>query len=187
MKLAVRWEGVADKSICTPGKIEIVPIASENIEGFHAALDVVARERKYLTMLEAPQLPQTRSFVLGMIDKGNPQFVALDEGRVVGWCDITRHFRPTQSHRGSLGMGIIPGYRGNRLGRRLMEAALNAATDVGLIRIELFVHTDNARAIALYDRVGFRREGVERRGTLIDGRFIDSIRLALMLDERGWR
>lgn len=187
MKLAVRWEGVADKSICTPGKIEIVPIASENIEGFHAALDVVARERKYLTMLEAPQLPQTRSFVLGMIDKGNPQFVALDEGRVVGWCDITRHFRPTQSHRGSLGMGIIPAYRGNRLGQRLMEAALNAANDVGLIRIELFVHADNARAIALYERVGFRREGVERRGTLIDGRFIDSIRLALMLDERGWR
>lgn len=82
-------------------------------------------------------------------------------------------------------MGIIPAYRGNRLGQGLMEAALNAATDAGLIRIELFVHADNARAIALYERVGFRREGVERRGTLIDGRFIDSIRMALMLDERG--
>ncbi len=185
MKLAISWEEVVDKSMITPGKIEIVPIAPENIEGFHSALDVVARERKYLTMLEAPPLPQTRNFVLGMIDKGNPQFVALDEERVVGWCDITRHFRPTQARRGSLGMGIIPAYRGNRLGQRLMEAALNAATDLGLLRIELFVNADNARAISLYERVGFRREGVERRATLIDGRFIDSIRMALMLDECG--
>lgn len=168
-----------------PDNIEIVPITRDNIEGFHAALDVVARERKYLTMVEAPPLPEVRSFVLGMIDKGNPQFVALDEGRVVGWCDITRHFWPSQAHRGSLGMGIIPSYRGNRLGQRLIEAALNAANNVGLIRIELFVHADNARAIALYERIGFRREGIAKRGTLIDGRYIDSISMALMLDERG--
>lgn len=70
MKLAVRWGGVIDKSMCTPGKIDIVPIAPENIEGFHTALDVVARERKYLTWLEAPPFPEMRSFVLGMIDKG---------------------------------------------------------------------------------------------------------------------
>jgi len=44
MKLAIRREGVTDKSMCTPGKIDIVPIAPENIEGFHTALDVVARE-----------------------------------------------------------------------------------------------------------------------------------------------
>lgn len=43
-------------------------------------------------MLEATPLPQTREFVMGMIAKGNPQFVATAQDKVVGWCDISRHF-----------------------------------------------------------------------------------------------
>lgn len=164
-------------------EITIVPIAADNVESFHAALDSVARERKYLTMLEAFPLPETRDFVLGMIDKKNPQVVALLNGRVIGWCDIGRHFFPAHAHRGSLGMGIVDGYRGRGLGRRLIEAALEAARHEGFIRIELSVHADNAPAIRLYEKVGFVREGVHRRAGLIDGRFIDTITMALMLDE----
>ena len=55
----------------------IVPMAETHIESFHRALDTVARERKYLAFLEAPPLPRTRDFVLGMIEKRNPQFVAV--------------------------------------------------------------------------------------------------------------
>ncbi|MGO8264223.1 GNAT family N-acetyltransferase, partial [Rhizobium ruizarguesonis] len=70
-----------------PG-IRIEPIAAAHIYSFHHALDVVAREKKYLSMLEATPLPQTREFVMGMIAKGNPQFVATAGGEVVGWCYI---------------------------------------------------------------------------------------------------
>ena len=34
-------------------QIEIVPIALEHVDGFHRALDSVARERKYLSVFEA--------------------------------------------------------------------------------------------------------------------------------------
>lgn len=81
-------------------------------------------------------------------------------------------------------MGIIPAYRGRGLGRRLLSAALNQARISGLIRVELSVHADNTRAVALYEKTGFIREGVQRRSVLIDGRFIDTVNMALMLDEQ---
>ncbi len=49
-------------------EIEIAAITAAHIDGFHDALDAVARERKYLTMLEAPPLPRIREFVFDMID-----------------------------------------------------------------------------------------------------------------------
>jgi hypothetical protein len=60
--------------------IEIVPIAQGHIEGFHRALDIVARERRYLAFLEAPPIEATRAFVLDNIKRGHPQFVAVTAG-----------------------------------------------------------------------------------------------------------
>ncbi|RXT24508.1 GNAT family N-acetyltransferase [Rhizobium leguminosarum] len=165
--------------------IRIEPIAAAHIDSFHHALDVVAREKKYLSMLEATPLPQTREFVMGMIAKGNPQFVAVAQNQVVGWCDISRHFFPSHAHRGNLGMGVLPAYRGRGLGRRLVQTTLKAAQEAGFVRVELDVYEDNARAIALYEKMGFAREGIARRAARIDGRFIDAISMALLFEERG--
>ncbi len=159
-------------------EIRIEHISDEHIEGFHEALDTVARERNYLSLLEAFPLDETRAFVLGMIDKGNPQFVALADGKVIGWCDITRHGFPSHAHAGRLGMGIVPAYRGQGLGCRLIETTLRAAREAGIERIELSVHSDNNRAIALYEKVGFVREGLARKSVRIDGRYKDAIHMA---------
>jgi len=158
----------------------VAPIAPEHIESFHRAVDTVARERKFLTLLEALPLSQTREFVLNNITSGNPQFVALAAGEVVGWCDIRRHFFPAHAHRGTLGVGIIPAYRSRGLGVRLLNATLEAAFGAGFVRVELDVHADNARAIALYDKVGFVREGTVRDAVFVDGEYRDAITMALI-------
>ncbi|MBX5186096.1 GNAT family N-acetyltransferase [Rhizobium sp. NZLR5] len=163
--------------------VRIEPISAAQIDSFHRTLDVVAREKKYLSMLEATPLPETRAFVMGMIAKANPQFVAIAQDEVVGWCDINRHFFPSHAHRGKLGMGILPAYRGQGLGRKLIETTLRAAQEVGFIRVELDVYQDNLRAIALYEKLGFVREGIIRRAARIDDRFIDAIGMALLFDE----
>ena len=154
--------------------ISIEPIRAEHVESFHRALDAVSRERKYLSFLESPPLEAVRAFVLDIIGNGNPQFVAIANGKVVGWCDIRRESRPTHAHRGTLGMGILPAYRDKGLGGRLMRQTLDAARQCGLHRVELSVHADNARAIALH-------EGRGRDAVLIDGRYIDSLNMAIIL------
>jgi RimJ/RimL family protein N-acetyltransferase len=40
------------------------------------------------------------------------------------------------------------------------------------------VHADNARAIALYERIGFVREGVARDAVFVDGQYRDAISMA---------
>jgi RimJ/RimL family protein N-acetyltransferase len=65
---------------------------------------------------------------------------------------------------------------------------LDAARRFGLTRIELTVHADNLRAIALYKSVGFQQEGVLRDASRIDGEYIDSLAMALVETRRPfWR
>ena len=164
---------------------QIVPIKPEHVESFHLALDTVSRERRYLAFLEAPPLEKTREFVLGCIERSDPQLVALLGDEVVGWCDIVRHQRPIHSHRGTLGMGIVPTHRGRGLGLRLINETIGKARDAGIVRIELTVHANNYRAISLYEKVGFVREGTQRDAIRIDGEYGDSIAMAII--ERGNR
>ena len=160
--------------------VAIEPIRAEHVESFHRALDAVSRERKYLSFLEAPPLEAVRAFVLDMIENDHPQFVAIADGDVIGWCDIRRQDRATRAHCGTLGMGILPAYRNKGMGARLMRRTLDAAREFGLHRVELSVHADNARDIALYEKIGFVHEGRARDAVSIDGRYIDSLNMAMI-------
>jgi ribosomal protein S18 acetylase RimI-like enzyme len=149
--------------------VEIVPIAADHVESFHRALDFVARERRYLAFLEAPPLEETRAFVLDMIKHGYPQWVVLSAGEVVGWCDVTPKTRPTYAHGGVLGIALLPPFRGQGIGKRLILRTLDAARAFGLRRIELTVRENNASAIALYKSMGFEVEGLQRGAVHVDG------------------
>ena len=116
---------------------EIRPIAENNIPSFRATLDAVAREQKFLSLLEAPPLEQMRHFVLNNIKKGYPQFVVLVDEETAGWCDVLPNARRTvYAHCGTLGMGLLPKYRGQGIGHKLTERALDAALAFGFTRIE---------------------------------------------------
>lgn len=161
----------------------IIPIAEEHIEGFCAAVDCVARERRYLAFLEGPPLDSSRAFVRDNIAQGHPHYVALDGGRVVGWCDITPPGRPVYAHGGILGIGVLPAWRGKGTGRRLMAATLAAARARGLKRVGLTVYDHNERAAALYRKMGFAVEGRQRKACLIDGVYHDVILMGLLFDD----
>jgi RimJ/RimL family protein N-acetyltransferase len=162
--------------------IQIVPITEALIEGFCAAVDSVARERQFLAFLEGPPLVQSQAFVRDNLAGSWPHFVALDEqGEVVGWCDVTSMHRQAAAHVGVLGIGVLADYRGQGLGEQLLRAALQAARDKGLTRVELSVHGTNEPAMVLYHKLGFEVEGVKRKAVLIDGVYDDSIIMALLM------
>lgn len=161
---------------------EIIPITEDHIQGFWSAVDSVARERKYLAFLEGPPINTTKDFVLQNI-KGNwPHFIAMSEGKIIGWCDISALDRPVFAHIGSLGIGVSAPYRGQGVGKALMSAALQKAKQKGLTRIELTVRENNASAIALYEKMGFEKEGVHKNGVCIDGKYENHIFMALLFN-----
>jgi RimJ/RimL family protein N-acetyltransferase len=160
---------------------EIVAIDEEHISGFRAAVDVVARERKYLAFLEAPPLENVTKFVLRNIELAYPQFVVLSAGGVVGWCDVLpNRSRVIYWHCGTLGVGLLPGFRGKGIGRQLMRRTIDAAFAFGLTRIELTVRQGNANAIALYKSLGFEIEGLHRNAVCIDGQYENLHSMALL-------
>ena len=159
--------------------IQIVPIRAAHIEGFHACLDVVAREKRYLAATEAPPLESARKFVEGNIKNKVPQFVALNSDKVVGWCDISPNGRSSMAHCGVLGMGVLPTYRRRGIGRRLLEATVARATEIGLKRIELDVIVSNSAAIALYTNFGFTVEGIKKQALCLEEHYLDLMIMAL--------
>jgi len=168
-----------------PVTFRVVPITEEHIPGFRAAVDSVARELRYLSLMEAPPLESTREFVQGNIASGAPHFVAMADDKVVAWCDVTIKSRPSQAHSGVLGMGVIEPYRGRGIGRALMDAALKAAKAKGLTRVELTVRVDNEPAKKLYDAFGFVVEGICQRHMCINGEYTDSYYMAVLYDKKG--
>jgi ribosomal protein S18 acetylase RimI-like enzyme len=155
--------------------VVVRPVAETDVEGFHACLDAVAGERAYLGFIEGPPLEKTRSFILENISLDIPQFVAVRQGEVVGWCDVSPETLPGFTHCGRLGMGVRKEFRGRGLGRKLLEAALQKAKARGLERIELEVFASNRAAIELYTSSGFVAEGIRTRGRKLDGEYEDVI------------
>lgn len=165
-------------------KISITPIAEFDITSFHECLDMVARERKFLAMLEAPPLSCVRDFVNENIAKKLPQFVAREENRVIGWCDILPEWHQTLQHCGALGIGILTPYRGQGIGHQLFGACRSGAVKCGITRVGLEVRVDNLHAIRFYKKLGFEYEGTKRHGMKVDSQYIDTIVMGLLLDAR---
>ncbi len=150
-------------------------------ESFRKCLDVVAKERKYLLLQEAPPLKAVKHFVKSNIDHRVPQVFAVLAGRVVGWADIKPLDHPLQKHRAVLGMGVHPDFRGRGIGGALLKACLEQARRVGIEKVELSVLRSNQRAVRLYRKLGFRDEGKIARYTKIDGGYDVALLMALLL------
>jgi ribosomal protein S18 acetylase RimI-like enzyme len=164
-----------------PGAIEIAPIALEHAAGFHACLDAVAREKRYLAATQA--LPQERieGFVRDSVADDAVQFVALGGATVIGWADIFPAWADAVKHCGTLGMGVAAAYRGQGIGERLLRACLAKAPSKGITRITLEARADNQRAIKLYERVGFQHEALKRNAMRFDGVYYDTLQMSLLL------
>jgi ribosomal protein S18 acetylase RimI-like enzyme len=76
---------------------------------------------------------------------------------------------------------VVPGLRGQGIGRALMEAAIEQARRRGARRLTLRVLGPNTRAQALYESLGFEVEGVQREEFLLEGRYVDDVLMALRL------
>ena len=86
--------------------------------------------------------------------------VAEEDDRIVGRLSIGRDTHPASEHVADVGLMVADGYRRRGIGRALMENAEAWARGVGVRKIELHVFPHNEAALALYDRLGYRRVGV---------------------------
>lgn len=98
---------------------------------------------------------------------------------------IRRQPRKRIKHVGHIGIGIAPAYQGLGLGRAIMEGLIawaRAQPNRAVSRVDLFVFADNAKAIRLYESLGFIEEGRRRRAVRYeDGSETDDLIMGMLL------
>jgi ribosomal protein S18 acetylase RimI-like enzyme len=161
--------------------LQIIPITEDYAERLRAAIDAVARERRYLASVKGFSLEETQDFIRTILSGGGVQIIALVEDEVVGWCDILRHRFEGFEHLGVLGMGVTAGYRGRGIGKQLLESSVVAAARIGIAKIELEVFSSNKTAIKLYEAAGFVIEGLKKNSRILDGQNDDIVCMAFFV------
>ena len=100
--------------------------------------------------------------------------VADSDGRVVGAAAL-RPFYGRRAHAAEFWIAVHEDFAGNGIGSRLLAEIIDTSDRwLNVLRIEMTVFTDNARAIALYEKFGFVIEGTHKAATFRDGQYVDA-------------
>lgn len=164
-----------------------VPIrfaVAEDRDALFALYRAVAAVEGGLARVEDEITPDTVAHNLrAALDRG-VSLVALADGAVVGELHAWRPEPRVFAHvLGDLTVAVHPDHQGRGIGRALFVALLDHVRErlPDIRRVELVARQSNARAIALYESLGFVREG-RLRGRIrsVGGGFEDDIPMAWM-------
>jgi RimJ/RimL family protein N-acetyltransferase len=175
--------------------VELVPFTEDDADRVLPWVDSV--ESLELWTASSFGYPLTREHLLGHLresaargDRRIFKAVETGSGEVVGHIELAWTDRRSRASR--IGRVLLaPEHRGRGLGGEMMRAALALAFErEGAHRVELGVFDVNPRAIACYERIGFRREGMRRESFLASsGARWSEITMSVLAEEwgRSWR
>ena len=81
------------------------------------------------------------------------------------------------------GVAVHPRWAGKGFGFLMMKSIIDYAREIGFLRIELSVAIQNLKAMSLYEKVGFEKEGTLKKYTYLKEQniFIDEILMAYIV------
>jgi len=165
--------GLATRAARLEDAAAIVAILNPIIEaGTFTAFDTpvtVEAERAYLAAFPA------RGVFLVAVRQPGDEVVGFQS--MEPFATFTRAF----DHVGVLGTYVAPASRRQGVAKHLFAATFVAALEKGYEKIFTYVRADNAAALAVYRREGFRVVGTARRHARIGTRYVDEIVIEKML------
>ena len=110
-------------------------------------------------------------------------FLCEVAGQIIGACYGQRGQAKRSRHSLYIVIGVLQAWSGQGAGRLLMQHLERWAQSRAMHRLELMVRVDNQRAIALYEKLGYAREGVLQHSLLIEGQYVDELSMAKLLSD----
>ena len=109
-----------------------------------------------------------------LISPTSVTFVAKRSDKIIGNARFTGCTKARTKHRGDMGISVLKSEWGNGIGSMLMESLIDFAKNTAHAEvITLEVNQTNKRAIALYEKFGFKKTGTFEAYTKIDGKYLD--------------
>jgi len=112
----------------------------------------------------------------------HPVVVADDGQGVVAWGSLNP-FNPRDAYRHVVDFSIYVerGHRGRGVGKVLLARLIELAREHGYHKMVLSAFPSNAAGMALYERLGFRTVGIYQEQGMLDGRWVDTIVMEMLL------
>ncbi|WP_343684139.1 N-acetyltransferase [Asticcacaulis sp.] len=168
-------------------KTEIRPATAADADAISTLYRDVARISGGLARTEAEI---TLDYITGNLTAALTRGVCLiaeNDGRCVGEIHAIAPMPKQFAHvLSDLTVAVSPSAQGQGIGRRLFEALIaHSRQQTHIRRIELLCREGNARGIALYESLGFVREGrLKGRVHLPDGTVEDDLFFGLILNSK---
>jgi len=136
---------------------------------------------KFITLTPPVPLKETRDFFNRCRKEKIRWYAILTDGVVAGSISLHPQKGLKQAHVASFGISLAKEFWGRGVGGRALDFITEKARDLKIKRLELQVVADNARALKLYERNGFQKEGVRRKSFKTAGKYHDNILMAKLL------
>lgn len=163
----------------------IAPATEQDAAALLSHLDLVAGESDFLPFGRGEvglTVEQEAAFVRRLhAEDAGVMLMATIEGELAAVASLLRPSRSRLKHSASLGLSVQKRYWALGLGRAISEALILEARRLHLTRIELRVRHDNARAISLYETLGFKLEGTLRGAFVVGNTEYDDLVMGLLL------
>jgi RimJ/RimL family protein N-acetyltransferase len=148
-------------------------------------LNQISTESEYLTFGagEVSSVEQKKRFTEDSMRFDNSLFIIAEiDGNIVGSLLFRGGTNPRVRHTGEFGVSVIKEYWGLGIAAILIKHLINWAKETIIRKINLRVRDDNENAIYLYDKLGFKKEGIIARDFLCKGRYYSSIMMGLEIN-----
>jgi phosphinothricin acetyltransferase len=135
------------------------------------------------TLETGERTPEERAQWLEARGPRHPVLVAESDGAVVGWASLNV-FNPRRAyeHVADLSLYVEREWRGRGVGRRLLDALVARARELGYHKLVLAAFPWNEAGMRAYQRAGFRAVGIYREQGRLDGRWVDTIVMEKILE-----
>lgn len=124
-------------------------------------VDLCREDLDQVSKIEAEcfSMPWSRKSLEEVLDNPWAFYVtAKEEGNIVGYCGAYVILDEGDINQ----VAVVPAYRGQGVGRRMMQVLLKRLKQAGARAVTLEVRVSNEPAIALYEALGFQTEGIRK-------------------------
>lgn len=146
---------------------------------------LVESESKYMLYGKDERVQSTQNMRKQIIEwkqQGHSTiFIAILNGEHVGYLMVIGNTATRAAHRAAVVLGIQKSAQNKGLATALLEKAEDWAKTKGISRLELTVVEENDAARKLYDKAGYKAEGVREKSLMIDGKSFNEIYMAKFL------
>lgn len=115
----------------------------------------------------------TNSMIRNIHDSKSLLLVVEDDEEIVGFLLSQRKLLKRIRHSAYIVIGLLKDYRGKKIGLKLFEELEKWALDNNVTRLELTVMQHNKSAIKLYEKIGFKIEGLKENSLMLDGKYVN--------------